>query len=433
MVVRLVKRRHKAFKGMIMVFKVNGGRRLCGSIKIESAKNSVLPIMAGAVLSDEEIIIERCPKIVDVAEMSKILSLVGKTIDFSGEDLIIKSDVNYNGGEITFSQALASNVRTSVLMLGALSAKTKRAKLPYPGGCDFGVRPIDIHINALNALGANVCEKDGFIICDSPVKGGRVVLPFPSVGATENVILASAVSEGECTIINAAKEPEIIDLATFLNGLGAKIYGAGTSIVRVEGVKKLHGGKFCPSSDRIEAGTYLIAAAITGGEIEISNVNPENISSLLCKLCDNTCKCVIKNDIIYLNSGKRKKSFDITTGPFPFFPTDLQAQISALAAVSTGVSHITDAVFKNRFAHVPELDKMGAKAKLCGNVATFEGVPVLHGAEVFAHDLRCGAALVLAGLNAEGTTVVHDVKYIERGYYAMDKKLAALGADIVRA
>ena len=433
MPVRLNQRRRQAFKGNIMVFKINGGRQLSGSVKIESAKNSVLPIMAGAVISDKDIIIENCPKISDVFAMSEILRAVGKTVEFCEGNLIIKPAENVSDGDIGFSESLASSVRTSVLMLGALSAKYKKARVPYPGGCDFGGRPVDIHIGALKSLGAKIREEDGFIVCDACVSGGKAVLPFPSVGATENAMLAAAAAKGESVIINAAKEPEIVDLAAFLNKIGAKIYGAGTSIIRIEGVKKLNGGAFRPSPDRIEAGTYLIAAAITGGEIELNGVFAENISALLFKLCENTCKFKIKNDIIYLHSGKRKKAFDLSTGPYPLFPTDLQAQMSALAAVSDGISRISDEVFKNRFYHVAELKKMGAKAVLNGNTATFDGVFRLHGAEVSAHDLRCGAALVIAGLNAEGTTVVRDIKHLERGYYSMDKKLAALGADIVRA
>lgn len=416
-----------------MVFKINGGRPLSGSIKIESAKNSVLPIMAGTVLTDKEIIIENCPKIADVFAMSKILRHAGKSVEFCEDNLIIKPCEQENVTEVNFSEDIAASVRTSVLMLGALSAKYKKAKVPYPGGCDIGGRPIDIHISALKSLGADVYEEDGFIVCGSQVKGGRAVLSFPSVGATENAILSAATSSGESVIVNAAKEPEIIDLAAFLNKIGAKIVGAGTSVIRIEGVKRLDGGAFRPSPDRIEAGTYLIAAAITGGEIELNGVNAENISALLGKLCDNTCKFKIKNDIIYLHSGKRKKAFDISTGPYPLFPTDLQAQMSALAAVSFGKSKISDEVFKNRFYHIAELKKMGANVSLCGNTATFDGVLRLHGAEVNAHDLRCGAAMVLAGLNAEGTTTVCDIRHLERGYYSMDKKLAALGADIIRA
>ena len=411
-----------------MVYKIVGGKRLSGKIQAESAKNSVLPIMAAAVLASGETVIEDCPNISDVKNMAKILEDCGAKIYFKDKKMMIKGEVN----KAEISEHLSSRVRTSVLMLGALSAKCGVAKIPYPGGCDIGGRPIDLHLSALKDLGATIYEEGGFVICTSPVKGGRTVLPFPSVGATENALIASALCEEESIIINAAKEPEIVDLAKFLNILGAKVYGAGTSVIRVKGAKRLFGGNIKPSFDRIEAGTYLIAAAIAGGEVEINGVNAENISALMGKLCENTCKIKIKNDIIYLHSGRRRKSFDVITGPYPLFPTDLQAQIVVLAAVSEGKSVICEEVFKKRFHHLTELKKMGANVCLKGNVAEITGVNRLVGAEVKAHDLRCGAAMVLAGLNAEGTTVVKDIRHLERGYSEMDKKLAMLGADIVK-
>lgn len=413
----------------IMDFKINGGRRLGGKISIESAKNSVLPIMAAAILADGQTVVKNCPEIADVVNMAKIIETCGVKTGFTGKNLIITPD---NSAGLGFSQEIAKSVRTSVLMLGALSAKYGKAAIPYPGGCDIGGRPVDIHISALKDLGANIKEENGFIICTEPVKGGKTVLPFPSVGATENAVIAAAVADGETVIYNAAKEPEIVDLAEFLNILGGRVYGAGTSVIRIQGVKRLSGGEFLPSSDRIEAGTYLIAAAITGGEAELKGVNAENISALLSKLCENTCKFKIKNDIIYIRGGRTKKAFSFSTGPYPYFPTDLQAQSCALAAVSGGVSVIKENVFKKRFHHIAELNKMGANARLYGDTAEIHGVMRLHGAEVYAHDLRCGAALVLAGLNAEGTTTVHDISHLERGYYRMDEKLSALGADIVR-
>lgn len=422
-----------------MVFKIKGGRPLSGTVKTESAKNSVLPIMAAAVLTDKQVVINNCPRIADVINMSEILRFFGSQAEFFDNRLIINpSDKNPTGknpsGNLSeaMPKDLSEKVRTSVLMLGALSAKFGKAKIPYPGGCDIGGRPIDIHIGAFRNLGAKIREEDGYILCEEPIKGGKTVLPFPSVGATENVIIAAALSRAETVIYNAAKEPEIADLGGFLNLLGAKIHGAGTSVVRIEGVKSLHGGEFTPSADRIEAGTYLIAAAITGGEIEIKGVKAENISALLVKLCDNACKFKIKNDIIYLHNARTRKGFSLTTGPYPLFPTDMQAQISALAAVSDGTSVIREEVFENRFHHVKELQKMGAEVSLKNNVAKFRGVARLHGANVNAHDLRCGAAMVLAGLNAEGVTIVNDIRHLERGYYAMDKKLAALGAEITR-
>ncbi|MBR0189740.1 MAG: UDP-N-acetylglucosamine 1-carboxyvinyltransferase [Clostridia bacterium] len=433
--VRLVKRSLLGHKGNIMVFRINGGRALCGSLEIESAKNSVLPVMAAATLAGERVVIKKCPKIADVINMAEILARCGVYSEFSDNNLVIEprragkcAAGNTDGFDVSFSE----KVRTSVLMLGALSAKCGKAKIPYPGGCDLGARPVDIHISALKSLGAKVREEDGFIICDEPVKGGKAVLSFPSVGATENAIIAAATARGEAMIVNAAKEPEIVDLANFLNLLGAKVYGAGTSVVRVEGVKKLRGGEFTPSFDRIEAGTYLIAAAISGGEIELRGVKAENISALLSKLCDITCKFKIKDDIIYLYSGRNRKAFSLVTGPYPMFPTDLQAPMCSLAAVSDGVSRIKEEVFGKRFHHIGELAKMGAEVSLIGGVAKFRGVSRLHGAEVSAHDLRCGAALVLAGLNAEGTTVVRDIEHLERGYYQMDKKLRYLGADVTR-
>ena len=417
-----------------MVFKINGGRALCGTLETESAKNSVLPIMAAAILADGQTEIKKCPKIADVFNMAEILKSCGTDACFDGDSLIINSPETERerGREYQFDGDLASKVRTSVLMLGALSAKTGKAKIPYPGGCDIGKRPIDIHISALKALGADIRETDGYVECDSPVTGGKAVLSFPSVGATENAVIAAVTAKGESVIYNAAKEPEIVDLADFLNVLGGKVYGAGTSIIRVEGVKKLRGGEFMPSFDRIEAGTYLIAAAITGGEIELKGVKSENISALLSKLCDITCKIKIKNDIIYLRSGRKRKSFSLVTGPYPSFPTDLQAQMCSLAAVSDGTSLIKEEVFKDRFYHIGELVKMGASVTLKNGAAKFTGVSRLCGAEVSAHDLRCGAALVLAGLNAEGVTTVKDIGYLERGYCSMDKKLTSLGADIMR-
>ena len=412
-----------------MDFRINGGRRLDGKIRIESAKNSVLPIMAAAILADGQTFIKNCPEIADVVNMAKIIETCGVKTEFVGKDLVITPD---NSARIGFSYDISKSVRTSVLTLGALSAKYGKAVIPYPGGCDIGGRPVDIHISALKNLGAKIKEENGFIVCTERVKGGKAVLPFPSVGATENAIIAAATADGESVIYNAAKEPEIVDLAEFINLLGGKVYGAGSSVVRVKGVKKLFGGEFCPSPDRIEAGTYLIAAAITGGEAELKGVKPENISALLGKLCENTCKIKIKNDIIYIRCGRTRKGFSLSTGPYPSFPTDLQAQACALASVSGGVSVIKENVFKKRFHDIAELNKMGADVSLNGSTAEIRGVLRLHGAEVYAHDLRCGAAMVLAGLNAEGTTTVKDISHLQRGYLRMDEKLSALGAEIVR-
>ncbi len=409
---------------------INGGKRLSGEVKIESAKNSVLPLMAGAILTREEVVIKNCPKIHDVLSMANILRSLGVKVKFEEDNLIIKAD-EMSG--FTVCQELGKELRASVVMMGALISRVKKAKLYYPGGCDIGLRPIDLHISALKNLGVNISESCGEIYCYTDrIKGREIYLDFPSVGATENAMLSAVLGDGKTEIHNPAKEPEIVDLMKFLNSMGAKVYGAGTNLILIEGVKTLHGTEFIPTFDRIEAGTYLISAAITGGEVQLSNCNVKNISSLIHKLCNNTCKITTKDDIIYLKSGKERKNFSISTGPYPFFPTDLQPQAMALACVSEGVSVIEENVFEMRFKHVPELIKMGADITVKGRTAIVTGVKSLTGAEVYANDLRAGAALVLAGLSAEGTTVVSGIPFIERGYLCFDDKLRSLGADVKR-
>lgn len=407
---------------------INGGIRLDGKVKVESAKNSVLPMLAGAILTDEDVVIKNCPKIKDVFSMINILKELGVKADFCDADLIVNaSSLN----SYTITENLSKELRSSVFMLGALISKTGKARVSYPGGCDIGIRPVNIHIDGLKSLGVDIKDICGELICTrEKISGNSVCLDFPSVGATENLILASVFCEGKTTIYNAAKEPEIGDLIKFLNSMGANIAGGGSATVVIYGVKSLHGTVYKPISDRIEAGTFLIAGAITGGEVEVSNVNAENISSLIHKLCNNTCKISIKNDIIRLKSGRIRKSFNVETSPYPGFPTDLQAQTMALLSVSYGASVIVENIFEMRFKHARELIKMGADIKLCERTAIVNGVKCLHGATVMAEDLRGGAALVLAGLSAEGKTVINGVHHVERGYCLFDKKLAALCADI---
>ena len=409
---------------------IKGGRKLSGVLEIESAKNSVLPIIAASILTSDEVVIKNCPKISDVLTMIKILRSMGVKCCFQDKNLIINpSGLN----AYTVPENLGKELRASVCMMGALISRAKKARLSYPGGCDIGLRPIDIHLSCLKELGVNVTEICGEIICSAKkLTGKEIYLDFPSVGATENVMLAAVFAEGKTEIHNPAKEPEIVDLMCFLNAMGAKVYGAGTSIILIEGVKELHGAVYRPMPDRIEAGTYLIAAAITGGEIELRNGRIKNISALVHKLCDNTCKISIKNDIMYLKSGVSRKSFSFSTGPYPGFPTDLQPQAMSLACVSSGVSVVTENVFEMRYKHVAELIKMGADITVQGRTAVIKGVDRLNGATVSASDLRGGAALVLAGLSAEGKTVVEEIRYVERGYLDMEKKLTMLGADVKR-
>lgn len=408
-------------------FVINGGRKLEGIVSIESAKNAVLPMMAAAVLTEEEVVIKNCPAIGDVLKMAKILEDCGAKVNFCEGDMIIDAK------DLTLDfvpESLSKSLRASVLMLGGLSGRLGRAEIYYPGGCNIGKRPIDIHLYALKTLGAAIYDTGSRILCSGKPSGGDVYLDFPSVGATENALLAAVTAKGSSRIFNPAKEPEISDFIGFLNGMGARISGAGTSCIRVEGVKRLHGVTYLPMPDRIEAGTYLIASAITGGEIALKGANAENISSLLGKLCDNSCKISLSNGIIYQKSIKGRTCFDVKTGPYPLFPTDLQAQMTSLAAVSEGTSQIRENVFETRFGHVAELLKMGADITVDGRTATVKGVKRLHGAIVSAHDLRCGAAMIVAGLAAEGQTIVLGAHHIERGYLDIHKKLAGLGADI---
>ncbi len=409
---------------------INGGRRLDGKLKIQSSKNSVLPIIAGSILTDEEVVIKNCPKIKDVFAMLDILSHLGTKWTFENEDLILNSS---SIDKFSIPQNLAGELRSSIFMLGALISRFKKARLYFPGGCDIGLRPIDIHLSALADLGVIISDINGEINClSNKIVGRDICLDFPSVGATENIMLASIFAKGKTQIHNPAKEPEIVDLMNFLNSMGAKIYGAGTSTILIEGVKSLHGTEYTPISDRIECGTYLIATAIAGGQVELSNCSAKNISLLIHKLCNNTCKISINNDIIYIKSGSVRKNFSFTTGPYPMFPTDLQAQTMSLLTVCNGVSVVSENVFEMRFRHIPELIKMGANIMVKGKNAIVNGVDRLNGATVEACDLRGGAALVLAGLNAEGQTIVKNVNHIERGYYQMDKKLCSLGADIIK-
>jgi len=407
---------------------INGGRKINGKLKVQSAKNAVLPMMAGAILTKEEVVIKDCPKILDVMNMIKILEALGVSVTFAENDLI----VNAKGlNSCSVSGELCKELRSSVFLMGALVARLKKAKISLPGGCDIGARPIDLHVKALNSLSVKTIINDNDIECvTDKVKGGKIRLDFPSVGATENAMLCAVLAEGKTEIHNPAREPEIVDLMKFLNSMGAKVFGAGTSIILIEGVEKLRGTTYKPMGDRIEAGTYMLASVITGSELEISGINHKNICSLIHKLCDNTCKISIKNDIIYLKSGAVKKPFNIVTSPHPGYPTDLQAQTMSLLAVSDGDSMVHESVFEKRFNHVEELKKLGADILVRGRDAIIRGVKRLHGEKVTAKDLRGGAGLVVAALNAEGVTEINGVYHIERGYLDMPKKLTELNADI---
>ena len=409
---------------------IEGGRPLFGEVEIQSAKNAVLPLLAAAVLTGERVVIHKCPRIADVLNMVGILGELGCNTKFDGNDLVIDSA---DAANHEIPSSLAKELRSSVFMLGSVVSRFGRARIAYPGGCDIGLRPIDLHLNGLRRLGVCVSEGGGYIDCSCDrIEGAEVVLDFPSVGATENIILAAAKAKGTTLIRNAAKEPEIVDLQNFINRMGGKIRGAGTATVRIDGVRKLSGTEYTPVSDRIEAGTFLIASAMCGGEIAIKNADADNISSLLHKLCEISCKISTKDDKIYIRSGRRLSPKLVETSPYPGFPTDLQAPMTALACICDGSTVIVENLFETRFKHVPELIRMGADVTVRGRSAFVRGVGSLKGADVVAGDLRGGAALTLAAISAEGLSTVTDLSHIDRGYSDFEYKLRGLGARIRR-
>lgn len=412
-------------------FIIDGGRRLYGSVGVASAKNSVLPLFAASVLTEKQVTIREVPEITDVLCMAQILRELGAEVVFRDGNVIIDSS---DASSHKLSSALTKELRSSVFMLGSLLTRFRRAVIAYPGGCDIGLRPIDLHLSALRRLGVNIRESEGYIVCEcDALRGAEISLDFPSVGATENILLAAVQAEGVTVLQGAAKEPEIYDLQCFLNAMGAKVRGAGTDVIEIEGVKTLGGVDYQPVKDRIEAGTFLIACAICGGEVEVTGVKAENIGILLHKLRENGCKIHTKNDKIRIeSSGRLKCNRRIETMPFPGFPTDLQAQATALNSGAEGGALIVENLFETRFKYVPELQKMGADIVVRGRNAFVRGVGRLHGASLTAGDLRGGAALVLAALGAEGVSEVLELSHIDRGYADFQGKLKKIGAEIKR-
>ena len=420
-------------------FLIKGGKKLGGAARITSAKNAFLPILAGCILCDKPITLCECPEYVDIVNMTKILENLGAKVETSCPDGEIHNNCNLtidcgNLCSSAISQELASCLRSSIFSLGSILGKQKKAKVAYPGGCAIGARPIDLHIKGLKALNVKIIDKHGYLTCDgSNMRGGVVNLDFPSVGATENIMLAATKTKGTTKIINAAKEPEIVDLANFLNKFGAKIYGAGTSTVTIEGVESLGGGTYTPIPDRIIAGTYLIAALALGGEVEFQNFRPEHNQALLEKVKQTNAKIKIKNNTLYVKIDGRPKAISkIETSPYPGYPTDLQAQMLALQTISKGTSIVVENLFETRFKHVPELVKMGAEITVKDRTAIIRGVEKLYGANIEAADLRGGVALAIASLAASGHSTLSNVNLIDRGYYKFEKTFSLLGADIKR-
>ena len=412
-------------------FFICGGNKLMGELEVQTSKNAVLPILAGCILCDKDVVLHKFPKFEDTLTMLKILESLG------ARTYIYENDVKIECESITNHEIpvdLASKIRSSIFSLGAILSRFKKAKVPYPGGCAIGARPIDLHIKGLKQLGAKIIDKHGFLYCDgSNMKSGVVNIDFPSVGATENIILASVFLKGRTKIINCAKEPEIVDLANFLNSMGAKIHGAGDSIIEIEGVEKLDGGEYTPITDRIIAGTYILATLICGGDVTLKNINTEHIQSLMHNLKNNCCKMIVKGDTLRVVANKRPKAISkIETQPYPGFPTDLQPQIMSMLSIARGTSVVVENLFESRFKHVGELKKLGADILVNDKTAIIKGKSMLYGANVTCQDLRGGAGLVLAGLVAKGYTTVDDVFHIDRGYYHMEKDLQQLGVNIER-
>ena len=412
-------------------FYINGGLKLDGEVEVYSAKNAVLALLAASILTDEQVVIHNCPKIGDVFSMIKILQSLGCVVTWQGDSIIIDSSV---ADKHEIPQKYGQEIRSSIFMLGSILARFKKAKAVFPGGCDIGLRPIDLHIKGLRELNVQVKEEGGDIFCDGQnARGKKIHLDFPSVGATENIMLASVLIKGKTTICNTAKEPEIVCLQDMLNKMGAKVSGAGSDTIEIEGVKKLHGAEVYPISDRIVAGTYIIACAMTKGRVCLKNCRPNDLYALTSKLNGFACDILSTGDAILVKGYDRPQSIlTIETAPYPGFPTDLQAQILALQTISQGTSVVVENIFETRFKHVGELIKMGAQIVVKDRYAIVRGVTKLFGNQVFAHDLRGGASLVLAGLVAHGTTVVNNVRHIDRGYFQLEEALASLGADIKR-
>lgn len=420
-------------KGGIILskFQIKGGNKLFGTVRVDGAKNAILPALSATILSNGINILKDVPDLRDVWVMIDILKSVGCKV--SKEGSVVTVDSSSLNTHIV-PEHLVREMRSSFVVMGAMLARLGKVDICYPGGCEIGLRPIDLHIKGLKQLGVNIIEEYGFLHASSDkITGAEIQLDIPSVGATQNIMFASLFAEGTTIIRNAAKEPEIVYLQKYLNAMGAKIKGAGTNIVRIDGVKKLNPIEFDIMPDRIVGGTYLTACAMSGGSIEVENVEPEHIQSVISKLRE--CGCILrveKNKIYIMSSGNIKAIDTIRTQPYPGFPTDMQAQFMALLTKANGTSIITETVFENRFKHVEELTKMGADIRIDGRVAIIKGVKRLTGANVLAKDLRGGAALVIAGLVAEGDTIIEGVKHIDRGYDGLEKKLMYLGADIKR-
>ena len=411
---------------------ITGGTRLAGDVRISGAKNAALPILAATLLADGPMTVGNIPHLHDITTTMELLGRMGVhlTVDEKMRIEVDTSDIS----DLSAPYELVKTMRASILVLGPLLARFGRADVSLPGGCAIGSRPVNLHIEGLRAMGADISVENGYIRARAKrLHGARLVMDLVTVTGTENLMMAAALADGTSVIENAAREPEVVDLANCLNAMGARVRGAGTTTITIEGVETLHGADYAVLPDRIETGTFLVAAAITGGRVRVRDTDPKLVDAVTQKLREAGAAVTIGEDWIELDmQGRRPRAVNVHTAPYPAFPTDMQAQFTALNAVAEGVGTITETVFENRFMHVQEMQRMGADIKLEGNTAICTGVPRMTGAPVMATDLRASASLVLAGLVAEGETVVDRIYHIDRGYQNIEEKLAGLGAQIRR-
>ena len=411
---------------------ITGGAKLEGEIRISGAKNAALPIIVSTLLADEPVTICNIPHLHDITTTMELLGRMGVSITIN-EKMSVEVDASTIEHYVA-PYELVKTMRASILVLGPLLSRFGEAEVSLPGGCAIGSRPVDLHIHGLELMGADITVENGYIKAKAErLKGAKIVLDIITVTGTENLMMAATLAEGTTVIENAAREPEVVDLANCLNSMGAKVTGAGTDTITIEGVEKLHGTTYSVLPDRIETGTYLVAAAVTGGKVKLKDTDPTLLDAVLSKLVDAGAKIETGEDWISLDmKGKRPKAVDVRTAPYPAFPTDMQAQFSVLNSVAKGSGAITETVFENRFMHIQELQRMGAEIQLNGNTAICTGVKQLTSAPVMATDLRASASLVLAGLVAEGNTLVDRIYHIDRGYECIEEKLHQLGAHIRR-
>lgn len=408
---------------------IKGGNPLVGEVEIGGAKNAALGILAAAIMTDETVVIENLPDVQDINVLLEAISEIGARVE-----RLDRNRVSINGsmiGEVSVDYEYIKKIRASYYLLGALLGKYKKAEVPLPGGCNIGSRPIDLHLKGFKALGAKVNIRNGSIVAEADrLHGSHIFLDTVSVGATINIMMAASMAEGYTIIENCAREPHVVDVANFLNSMGANIKGAGTDVIRIRGVERLHRTEYSIIPDQIEAGTFMFAAAATKGDVMVKNVIPKHLEATTAKLVEIGCEVEEFDDAVRVVASKRLSNTNVKTLPYPGYPTDMQPQIGVTLALAKGTSIVTESIFENRFKYVDELARMGASVKVEGNTAIITGVEMLTGARVSAPDLRAGAALVIAGLAAEGITIVDDIVYIQRGYENFEEKLRSLGAEI---